>query len=603
MTVLADTAPDAQLADSPDGDALIRVEDLRTYFGNPKRPDAMLKAVDGISFEIKRGETFCVVGESGSGKSITALSIMQLVPQPPGLYAGGRVLLAGEDGGPAVNLMGLAERDIRKIRGRRIGMIFQEPMTSLNPVYTIGDQIGETLTLHLGMTAKQARARTLELLTQVQIRDPESTIDEFPHRFSGGMRQRVMIAMAMACEPDLLIADEPTTALDVTIQAEILKLIRELQERKGMSVLFITHDFDVVAEIADHVAVMRYGKVVESGTKNEVLRGATHPYTRELLAALPRNLKRQRDAERAAERRASAEAEATAEVEVFDAPAEPTETPDPAAVGEAAGDVLRVRDLRVWFPVRKGLLSRVVDHVKAVDDVSFDLPRKQILAVVGESGSGKTTLGRAILQLIEPTGGSVNFEGRELVGMGAGDLRRTRRDMQIVFQDPYSALNPRMTIGAMLTEIMGVHGIGEGRGERQDMAGDLMRRVELSPDMLRRYPHEFSGGQRQRIGIARALVPNPRFIVCDEVTSALDVSVQARLLQLLLDLRDQLGLTYLFITHNLGVVEYLADETLVMYKGKIAERGKTEQVVNDPQDPYTKRLLAAVPRMETSGAA
>ena len=558
----------------PDDQPLLSVRDLRTYFGDPRHPDQALKAVDGVSFDIRPGETFCCVGESGSGKSISALSVMQLVPRPPGFHAGGRILLRGENGGPGQNLMDLGERDMRRIRGRRIGMIFQEPMSSLNPVYTIGDQIGEVLTLHMGMTGREARARTIDLLKQVQIRDAESTVDEYPHRFSGGMRQRVMIAMAMACEPDLLIADEPTTALDVTIQAEILRLIKELQDRKGMSVLFITHDFDVVAEIADHVAVMRHGKVVEQGARDEVLRRAEHPYTRELLAALPRNLKAERDAARAAGGYAAPVAE------------------------EPAESVLKVRDLKVHFPVRKGLLSRVVDHVRAVDGVSFDLPRRQILAVVGESGSGKTTLGRAILQLIEPTAGSVEFEGRELVGLARGELRRTRRDMQIVFQDPYSSLNPRMTIGGMLTEIMNVHGIGSGRGEQQDMAADLMRRVELEPEMLRRYPHEFSGGQRQRIGIARALVPNPRFIVCDEVTSALDVSVQARLLQLLLDLRDQLGLTYLFITHNLGVVEYLADETLVMYKGKIAERGPTERVVNDPQDEYTKRLLAAVPRME-----
>jgi peptide/nickel transport system ATP-binding protein len=457
-------------------------------------------------------------------------------------------------------------------------------MTSLNPVYTIGDQIGEVLRLHLDMTGREARARTIDLLKQVQIRDAESTVDEFPHRFSGGMRQRVMIAMAMACEPELLIADEPTTALDVTIQAEILRLIRELQDRKGMGVLFITHDFDVVAEIADHVAVMRYGKVVESGTKAEVLRKAEHPYTQELLGALPRNLKAKRDAERKA---AHVEAAAPSERVVVE-----------HAVPDVDGPVLRVTDLQVHFPVRKGLLSRVVSHVKAVDGVTFDLPKRQILAVVGESGSGKTTLGRAILQLVAPTGGGVEFEGRQLVGMPRGELRAMRRDMQIVFQDPYSALNPRMTIGGMLGEIMQVHGIGANKNERRDLAADLMRRVELEPEMLRRYPHEFSGGQRQRIGIARALVPNPRFIVCDEVTSALDVSVQAKLLQLLLDLRDELGLTYLFITHNLGVVEYLADETLVMYKGKIAERGPTEQVVNDPQDDYTKRLLAAVPRME-----
>jgi peptide/nickel transport system ATP-binding protein len=591
MTVTADpaTATEAYPAVPVSTGPLLRVEALQTYFGDRKRPDQALKAVDGVSFSISPGETFCCVGESGSGKSITALSIMQLVPQPPGFFNGGEIWLRGEDGGPDQNLMALTEKQMRSIRGRRIGMIFQEPMTSLNPVYTIGDQIGEVLTLHMGMTGREARARTIDLLKQVQIRDAESTVDEYPHRFSGGMRQRVMIAMAMACEPDLLIADEPTTALDVTIQAEILRLIRELQDRKGMSVLFITHDFDVVAEIADHVAVMRYGKVVEQGTKQEVLRKAEHPYTQELLAALPRNLKKQRD-----ERRAALAANPVEETEAEISDKVHVEH----AVPDAGETVLSVTGLKVHFPVRKGLLSRVVDHVKAVDDVSFDLPRKQILAVVGESGSGKTTLGRAILQLIQPTAGSVLFEGRELVAMPTAELRRMRRDMQIIFQDPFSSLNPRMTIGGMLTEIMNVHGIGNGRSEQQDLAADLMKRVELEPEMLRRYPHEFSGGQRQRIGIARALVPNPRFIVCDEVTSALDVSVQARLLQLLLDLRDQLGLTYLFITHNLGVVEYLADETLVMYKGKIAERGPTEQVVNDPQDDYTKRLLAAVPRMD-----
>ena len=583
------------------GESLIRVQDLRTYFGNPNKPETLVKAVDGISFDILPGENFCVVGESGSGKSITALSIMQLVPQPPGFYPSGNVYLRGENAAPPLDLMGMSERQIRSIRGRRIGMIFQEPMTSLNPVYTIGDQIMETLTLHLHMTQKEARARTIELLKQVQIRDPESTIDEYPHRFSGGMRQRVMIAMAMACEPDLLIADEPTTALDVTIQAEILRLIKELQTRKGMSVLFITHDFDVVAEIADHVAVMRYGKIVEKGTRQEVLRNPQHAYTQELLAALPRNLKKQRDARLAAKRAEQAKYEAETEpaVELVE---EGGEAEGVAAVGHAVAHVpetvLAVRNLKVHFPVRKGILSRVVDHVKAVDDVSFELPRKQILAVVGESGSGKTTLGRAILQLIPPTSGSVVFEGRELVGLSPRELRTMRRDMQIIFQDPYSSLNPRMTIGSMLTEIMNVHGIGQGKSEQQDLAADLMRRVELTPEMLRRYPHEFSGGQRQRFGIARALVPNPRFIVCDEVTSALDVSVQARLLQLLMDLREQLGLTYLFITHNLGVVEYIADETLVMYQGKIAERGPTEQLVSDPQDPYTQRLLAAVPRME-----
>ncbi|MEM8873181.1 MAG: dipeptide ABC transporter ATP-binding protein [Planctomycetota bacterium] len=565
--------PITRTVDAP----LLSIKNLEVHFGSADKP---LRAVDGISYDIARGETFCVVGESGSGKSITALSAMRLVPSPPGRIAGGLITLDGSG-----DLTQLPERQMRKIRGSKIAMIFQEPMTSLNPVYTIGDQIGEALKLHLDMNRREARDRTLELLEQVQIRNPKDTIDEYPHRFSGGMRQRVMIAMAIACEPDLLIADEPTTALDVTIQAEILRLIAELQERNGMSVMFITHDFDVVAEIADHVAVMRYGKIVEQGTKQEVLRNPTHPYTQELIAALPRNLKRLREEEVAAKK-----AEGKPVVD-------PHPSHDETAPGAATDAVLQVRDLRVWFPVKKGLLQRTVDHVKAVDDVSFDLPKSQILAVVGESGSGKTTLGRAILQLVPPTAGSVIFEGDELVGRSAGSLRPYRRNAQIIFQDPYSALNPRMTIGGMLTEIMRVHKIGDSKADRQDRAEAVMKRVELEPEMLRRYPHEFSGGQRQRIGIARALILQPRFIVCDEVTSALDVSVQAKLLQLLLDLRDEFGLTYLFITHNLGVVEFLADETLVMYKGKIAERGPTEQVVNDPQDDYTKKLLAAVPRM------
>jgi peptide/nickel transport system ATP-binding protein len=587
MTVVdAATAPAAPMARTTDH-PLLSIRDLQVHFGSTAKP---LKAVDGISYDIDPGETFCVVGESGSGKSITALSVMRLVPQPPGRIVGGQILLdatarrGGAAGGP-VDLTTLSEREMRQIRGGRVAMIFQEPMTSLNPVFTIGDQIMEALQLHMDLTRRQARAQTIELLKQVQIRDPESTIDEYPHRFSGGMRQRVMIAMAIACEPDLLIADEPTTALDVTIQAEILRLIKELQQKNGMAVLFITHDFDVVAEIADHVAVMRYGKIVEQGTREAVLRKPEHPYTQQLIASLPRNLKRLREVE-VAEKKAAG-------LPVVD----PHPTHDETAPGAAVDPVIAVRDLRVWFPIKKGILQRTVDHVKAVDDVSFDLPRKQILAVVGESGSGKTTLGRAILQLVPPTGGSAKFEGEELVGRSTASLRPLRRQMQIIFQDPYSALNPRMTIGAMLTEIMQVHGLGDNRSGRQDLAAETMKRVELEPDMLRRYPHEFSGGQRQRVGIARALVLEPKFIVCDEVTSALDVSVQAKLLELLLQLRDEMGLTYLFITHNLGVVEYLADETLVMLKGKVVERGPTEQVVNDPQDDYTKRLLAAVPRM------
>ena len=470
-------------------------------------------------------------------------------------------------------MLRLDDPGIRAVRGSQIAMIFQEPMTSLNPVLTIGDQITEALQLHQPeMSDAEAEQRTIMALEQVQMPHASSRFRDFPHQLSGGQRQRVMIAMALACEPELLIADEPTTALDVTVQAEILRLMRKLQDETGMSMLFITHDFGVVAQMAQWVGVMQQGKLVEAGPCTEVLRKPQHTYTRQLLAALPENLAKpassQPLSENAGEKKAG------------------EQTP-----------LLQIRDLKVWFPVKKGLFRHTVDYVRAVDGVSLDIPRGQIVALVGESGCGKTTLGRAVLQLEKPTAGSIKIDGQELTGLSARELRPLRRKMQIAFQDPQSSLNPRLLVETTLTEPMKVHGIGKNQEERIELASLLLESMQLNRDFLWRYPHEFSGGQRQRIGLARALVLNPEFIVCDEITSALDVSVQAEILQLLLSIRQQRNLTLLFITHNIGVVEYLSDRTVVMYKGKIVEQGETAQVCTHPQHPYTQKLLAAVPRL------
>lgn len=549
---------------------LLKVEGLQTWL---RSGDETVRAVDDVSFEINQGETFCLVGESGSGKSITALSVIQLLPQDISEHPGGRILFdyRHNDGRrEQVDMLKLAPARARMIRGSRIAMIFQEPMTSLNPVFTIGDQIIEALQLHnpeLGEA--EARERAIAALEQVKIPNAAERIDEYPHRLSGGQRQRVMIAMAMACEPDLLIADEPTTALDVTVQAEILRLMKELQQRRGTAILFITHDFGVVSEMADRLAVMQLGKIVEAGPLQQMINRPQHAYTKKLLAALPENLPRE-------------------------------QSRHDSEHSSAARPLLDLQGVQVYFPIKKGVLRRTADYVKAVDGIDLKIPQGQILALVGESGCGKSTLGRAILRLNDPTAGKVWFDGQDITALPHKAMQPLRREMQIIFQDPMSSLNPRLTIAATLTEPMKVHGIGESKEERLELAKQILERVQLKGDYVWRFPHEFSGGQRQRIGIARALALNPRFIVCDEVTSALDVSVQAEILQMLLELRQERDLTLLFITHNIGVVEYISDEMAVMNDGRIVEQGPTARVSRAPEHDYTKKLLAAVPRVEFS---
>ena len=538
--------------------SLLEVRNLRTYLQAGTR---QVKAVDDISFNIPKGETFCLVGESGSGKSVSALSVIRLLPEGVATHPSGEILFNNQD------LLKLADSDIRAVRGSQIAMIFQEPMTSLNPVLSIGEQITEALYVHRpDISDSEAEQLTIKALEQVQIAHASRRFHDYPHQLSGGQRQRVMIAMALACEPQLLIADEPTTALDVTVQAEILRLMRQIQEDTGMSMLFITHDFGVVAQMAQWVGVMQQGKLVESGACASVLHQPQHAYTQQLLAALPENLVKPK-------------------------------LLTPIVLESKTEPLLSIRDLKVWFPINKGLLRRTVDYVRAVDEVSLDIFPGQIVALVGESGCGKTTLGRAVLQLELSTSGSIKFRGQELIGLPARTLRPLRQKMQIAFQDPQSSLNPRLLIETTLTEPMKVHGIGDSHEHRIELASQLLESVQLHRDFLWRYAHEFSGGQRQRIGLARALAVNPEFIVCDEITSALDVSVQAEILQLLLSLREQRQLTLLFITHNIGVVEYLSDQTVVMYQGKIVEQGETAQVCQHPQHPYTQRLLAAVPRL------
>jgi microcin C transport system ATP-binding protein len=530
---------------------LLEVKDLSVAFRQGERETL---AVDRISFEIKKGETVALVGESGSGKSVTALSVLKLLPYPAAHHPSGAIRFKGQD------LLRLAEDKIRHVRGNDITIIFQEPMTSLNPLHMIEKQIGEILLLHQGLTGEPARARTLELLTQVGIPEPETRLKSYPHQLSGGQRQRVMIAMALANEPDLLIADEPTTALDVTVQAQILSLLKELQTRLGMAMLFITHDLGIVRKLADTVCVMKEGKIVETGPVERVFTAPQHAYTRALLAAEPK--------------------------------------PDPAPINAAAPVVLETKDLKVWFPIKRGVMRKVVGHIKAVDGVSIAVRQGETLGVVGESGSGKTTLGLAILRLVSSQGPIV-FLGTTIAGLTFRKMRPFRLHMQIVFQDPYGSLSPRMSVSDIIEEGLWVHHPNLGASQREERVVGALRDVGLDPETRFRYPHEFSGGQRQRIAVARAIVLEPTFVVLDEPTSALDMLIQAQIVELLRALQKRRNLTYMFISHDLRVVAALASRLVVMRHGKVVEEGPAAELFARPTSEYTRALLAAAFNLET----
>ena len=531
---------------------LLEVADLSVGFRQGSR-DTL--AVDRVSFEIKKGETVALVGESGSGKSVTALSVLKLLPYPSAHHPSGSIRFKGQE------LLNLPEDKIRHVRGNDITIIFQEPMTSLNPLHTIEKQIGEILLLHQGLTGETARARTLELLTQVGIPEAETRLGSYPHQLSGGQRQRVMIAMALANEPDLLIADEPTTALDVTVQAQILSLLKELQKRLGMAMLFITHDLGIVRRLADTVCVMKEGKIVERGPVERVFSAPEHPYTRALLAAEPK--------------------------------------PDPAPINSDAPVVVETRDLKVWFPIKRGVMRRVVGHIKAVDGVSIGVRQGETLGIVGESGSGKTTLGLAILRLVSSEGPIV-FLGSTITGLTFRQMRPFRLHMQIVFQDPYGSLSPRMSVSDIIEEGLWVHHPKLTRAQREERVVQALRDVGLDPETRFRYPHEFSGGQRQRIAVARAIVLEPTFVVLDEPTSALDMLIQAQIVELLRALQKRRNLTYIFISHDLRVVAALASRLVVMRHGKVVEEGPAAELFARPTSDYTRALLAAAFNLETA---
>lgn len=555
---------------------IIEVKNLTVDFNTE---DGVVHAVKGISFNIPKGKTVGLVGESGSGKSITSLAIMRLIANP-GKVTAGEIKFEGKD------LLKASEKQMREIRGARISMIFQEPMTSLNPVLTIADQITETLMLHQNLSKEKALEKALDLLKQVGIPHAEERLYFYPHKFSGGQRQRIMIAMAIACNPDLLICDEPTTALDVTIQKQILDLLAEIQKKTNMSLLFITHDLGVVADIADEVIVMNKGEIVERNTSREIFQSPKHPYTKGLLACRP-SLDENPDRLPVLSDFMNAQGE-----EVM---------PEPRKVSPLVQKVedkvlLEVKDLRTHFPHTGGLLGRVQSWTKAVDGVSFQVKKGKTLGLVGESGCGKTTLGRTIMRLIEPTDGQIVYDGQDITKLDYKTMHGIRKKMQIVFQDPYASLNPRMTIGAILMEPMQIHNLGANNDERRETAVQMLKKVGMTEAMMNRYPHEFSGGQRQRISIARALMVRPDFIVCDESVSALDVSIQAQILNLLLDLQDEMNLTYIFISHDLSVVKFISDEVAVMYAGKIVEHNTAESIYASPQHDYTKKLLSAIPR-------
>jgi peptide/nickel transport system ATP-binding protein len=581
---------------------LLDIQNLTVQFDTE---DGLVTAVKSISFTLYKGETVGIVGESGSGKSVTSLSIMRLISEPPGKITKGKMLYYTE-GGAEIDLAALPEKDMRHYRGNEIAMIFQEPMTSLNPVYTCGQQVTEAILIHQKCSNEEAKNQTLALFEKVKLPDPERAFRSYPHQLSGGQKQRVMIAMALSCNPALLIADEPTTALDVTVQKQILDLIENLQKESNMSVIFITHDLGVIADIADRVIVMYKGSIVEQGSVKEIFKNPQHPYTKSLLACRPplgdrlrrlpvvadfMDVEKQADGSLKIMEKADSIAHVLASVKIAQ-----SEIDQRLAYLLNQEPILQVKNLKTWYPSKKNWLGKPIEWVKAVDDVSFDVFKGETLGLVGESGCGKTTLGRTILRLSPATEGSIFYKNKDILQLKNEDFQELRRDIQIIFQDPYSSLNPRMTIGSAIVEPMQVHGLYNNDKERKEKAFELLNTVSMEEGHFNRYPHEFSGGQRQRICIARALALNPKFIICDESVSALDVSVQAQVLNLLIDLRQKMDFTCIFISHDLSVVKFISDRMAVMNKGKIVEMGASDAIYNHPQEEYTRKLIEAIPK-------
>jgi peptide/nickel transport system ATP-binding protein len=574
---------------------LLEIKNLVTGF---KTETGIVKAIKDISLTLHRGETIGIVGESGSGKSVTSLSVMQLIPNPPGKILEGEIIYHTKNG-EVVDLAKVSNSNMRHYRGNEIAMIFQEPMTSLNPVMKCGEQVMEAIMLHQNVTKEEARKKTLALFTEVQLPTPEAMLDRYPHQLSGGQKQRVMIAMAMSCNPSVMIADEPTTALDVTVQKTILELMKKLQQQYNMGILFITHDLGVIAELADKVVVMYKGRIVEQGPVNEIFSRPSHPYTKSLLACRPPlSLRPKRLPVVSDFMTVTPDGKI---VEINELKKESTviskeERLQAHKILYAREKLLELKNVQTWFPAKKTLFGKALGYSKAVDDVSFDVYEGETLGLVGESGCGKTTLGRTILKLAPATGGTILYKQQDILKMSEHEFKAHRRNMQIIFQDPYSSLNPRITVGASIAEPMTVHGLYHSPKERRDKVYELLKRVGLEEKHYNRYPHEFSGGQRQRICIARALGLRPQFIICDESVSALDVSVQAQVLNLLNELKQEFKFTYIFISHDLSVVKFMSDRMVVMQKGKIEEMGDPDEIYANPQSEYTRRLIDSIPK-------
>lgn len=591
LTLMEDFSTPLRSARNDKMSALLQIKNLKISF---LRDGEWNEAVHGVSFEVPKGKTLGIVGESGSGKSVSNLAVMRLLNEKQSKITADEITLDGKD------ILHLSENEMHDVRGKRIAMIFQEPMTSLNPVFQCGFQVTEAILAHEDVTEEEAKSRVITLFKKVMLPRPEAIYKSYPHELSGGQKQRVMIAMALACNPELLIADEPTTALDVTVQKEILKLLQELQKSDNLSMIFISHDLGVVSEVSDYIAVMHSGNIVEYGEAQEILNNPKDPYTKGLLACRPPmdyRLKRLPIVKEFLDGTWREDTDFKQQLIVTQ-----EEREDHLKEIYSHEPLLKVEHLKTWFPLKKGIFNRVYDHVKAVDDVSLDVYPGETLGLVGESGCGKTTLGRSILRLVEPSEGKIIFEGKDVMSLSGNDLREYRKHAQIVFQDPYSSLNPKMRIGDAIAEPMLVHGLEPDAKRRRDKVRELLTEVGLQPEHYQRYPHEFSGGQRQRICIARALAVHPKLIICDESVSALDVSVQAQVLNLLNRLKKDFGFTYIFISHDLSVVRFMSDRILVMYNGRPMELGDADEIFNNPKNDYTKKLINAIPSVISTGA-